>query len=191
MNIDCITSLDGSTIEGPLLLKPQIYSDSRGFFFESWNQNRFNEITCKPAVFVQDNHSYSTKGVIRGLHYQSPPFEQDKLVRCISGKVFDVIVDLRKDSISYSKWFGVELSSRNKYQLWVPKGFAHGFLTISTNAEILYKTTDYWNAKSEKTIIWNDSFINIKWPLKINKIKEPIISEKDMKGSYFAEIHEI
>ena len=178
--------LDGTKIEGPLLFTPSIFQDSRGFFFESWNQYKFNEILGESINFVQDNHSSSSKGVIRGLHFQKAPYEQDKLVRCISGRIYDVIVDLRKNSLSYKKWFGIELSAENYYQLWVPKGFAHGFLAVSHTAEILYKTTDYWNADSENTILWNDKFLDIKWPLKENDIFNPIISDKDKNGYPFS-----
>ena len=175
------------TIDGPLLLEPKIFADSRGFFMESWNQKKFNEIVGKTLIFVQDNFSNSVKGVIRGLHYQKKPYEQGKIVRCIKGEIYDVIVDLRKESSTFSKWYGINLSSENHYQLWIPEGFAHGFLAISSTAEISYKTTSYWHPKSETTIMWDDKEIGIKWPLLENNIIKAKLSEKDEKGITFAD----
>ena len=185
MITESITSLDGFKFEGPFLIKPQIYKDSRGFFLESWNQKEFDKSNSESIIFLQDNHSFSHKGVIRGLHYQEFPSEQGKLVRCIRGKIFDVLVDIRPDSKTFSKWSGVILSAENFYQLWIPEGFAHGFLVVSEEAEILYKTTNYWDASNEKTIIWNDPYLNIKWPLEINNIFNPIVSAKDREGKNF------
>ena len=182
MNYEKIKSHDGSKIEGPLLIKPIKFEDSRGFFMEAWNQKKFDTIFDKSVKFVQDNFSHSKKGVVRGLHLQKKPHEQGKLVRCISGEIYDVIVDLRKDSITFAKWFGINLSSENNYQLWIPEGFAHGFLAISETAEISYKTTTYWERESEITIMWNEADIGIKWPLSENYIKNAIISKKDLEG---------
>ena len=162
-----------------LICKPRVYQDERGFFFESFNQKEFDKEV--PGVqFQQDNHSKSNKGVLRGLHYQIQ-HSQGKLVRVIQGSVFDVAVDLRKSSNSFGKWFGVELSAVNKLQLWIPPGFAHGFLTLEDNTEFLYKTTDFYYPEHEKCIIWNDPDLGIKWP-EINYIK---LSNKDLSGNTF------
>ena len=146
-----------------LIIQPKIYVDDRGFFFESFNENDFSKVVGKKITFVQDNHSLSKRGVLRGLHYQIQQ-TQGKLVRVVRGAVFDVAVDLRKSSASFGKWVGVELSADNKKQLWIPEGFAHGFLVLSDEVEFLYKTTDYWHAASEQCIAWNDSSLNIDWP---------------------------
>lgn len=160
-----------------LIFEPKVFSDERGFFFESFNQKIFEEAVGYPVSFVQDNHSKSSKGVLRGLHYQLAPFAQGKLVRCVAGEVFDVAVDIRKDSETFGKWVGVNLSAENKRQLWIPEGFAHGFLTISDTAEFVYKTTNYYNVSSDRGITWDDSAIKIKWPI-VDKI---ILSDKDMQ----------
>ena len=152
-------------IPGLLIIEPKVFGDERGFFFESYNEKAFNEATGVSPRFVQDNHSKSVKGVLRGLHYQLPPRAQGKLVRVVQGKVFDVAVDIRKDSPTYGQWVGEILSADNKKQLWIPPGFAHGFLTLSDTAEFLYKTTDYWSQEHERAIIWNDATVNIDWPL--------------------------
>ncbi len=159
-----------------LILEPQVFGDNRGFFLESFNQKTFEEIVGYPVNFVQDNHSKSTKGVLRGLHFQNAPYAQGKLVRCIVGEVFDVAVDIRRESETFGKWVGVHLSAENKRQLWIPEGFAHGFLVLSETAEFLYKTTNYYHPESESLIYWNDQRINITWP-KINC--EYILSTKD------------
>ena len=187
-----IYSKEGLEITGLLKIKPSIFSDERGFFQESWNKKNWEELLKKcnqsNIFFVQDNHSKSSKGVLRGLHFQTNPMAQGKLVRCINGEIFDVAVDLRKNSNTFCKWYGTNLSSTNHYQLWVPKGFAHGFLTLSSNAEVLYKTTEYWNKECERSIIWNDKVINIDWPLETiqNKIE---LSEKDSRGLKINEIN--
>ena len=142
-----------------------VFGDERGFFFESYNEKVFNEATGISPRFVQDNHSKSVKGVLRGLHYQLPPRAQGKLVRVVQGEVFDVAVDIRKDSPTFGQWVGEILSADNKKQLWIPPGFAHGFLTLSDTAEFLYKTTDTWSPDNERAIIWNDQSLNIDWPL--------------------------
>ncbi len=162
------------------VLSPKTYSDNRGYFFESWNKKIFNKILNVNYDFVQDNHSISIEGTLRGIHYQFPN-PQGKLVRVISGEIFDVIVDIRESSSTFGQWRGVNLSSDNMKQVWIPPGFAHGFLTLSSKAEVLYKTTDYWHKENEKTIIWNDKDISIDWPV----TKKVIISEKDQKGIIF------
>ncbi|EIP1818864.1 dTDP-4-dehydrorhamnose 3,5-epimerase, partial [Salmonella enterica] len=140
----------------------------RGFFMESFNQKVFEEAVGRKIEFVQDNHSKSTKGVLRGLHYQVEPYAQGKLVRCIAGEVFDVAVDIRKDSETFGKWVGVNISSENKRQLWIPEGFAHGFLVLSDSADFLYKTSNYYSPIHERGIVWNDPTININWPINID-----------------------
>lgn len=157
-----------------LILEPTVFGDDRGFFYESFNQKRFAELTGVTRSFVQDNHSKSAKGVLRGLHYQIQQ-PQGKLVRVTAGAVFDVTVDLRKNSPSFGRWVGVVLSAANKRQLWIPEGFAHGFLVTSDNAEFLYKTTDYWAPEFERSILWNDPAIGIDWPLD----GDPLLSDKD------------
>lgn len=160
-----------------VLLEPRVFGDERGFFFESFNQAQFENALGRSVQFVQDNHSRSAKDVLRGLHYQiNQP--QGKLVRVVQGKVFDVAVDIRKQSPTYGQWVGVILSAENKQQLWIPEGFAHGFVTLSDTAEFLYKTTDYYAPESERCIIWNDSSINIHWPITAC----PVLSGKDQRG---------
>lgn len=148
-----------------LIIEPRVFGDDRGFFYESFNQKLFNDAVGCDVTFVQDNHSKSAKNVLRGLHYQLPPKEQGKLVRVVQGEVFDVAVDIRRDSLTYGRWVGVNLSAENKKQLWIPPGMAHGFLTLSETAEFLYKTTEYYAPKVERCIRWNDSSLNIDWPI--------------------------
>jgi len=162
------------------VFSPKAYSDNRGSFFESWNKKTFNELLDVNYDFVQDNHSISVEGALRGLHYQFPN-PQGKLVRVISGEIFDVTVDIRESSSTFGQWCGVNLSSDNMKQIWIPPGFAHGFLALSSKAEVLYKTTDYWHKENEKTIIWNDKDISIEWPA----TKKVIVSEKDQNGIAF------
>jgi dTDP-4-dehydrorhamnose 3,5-epimerase len=164
-------------LDGLLVIEPRIFEDSRGFFFESFNQKRFDKFVPN-TVFVQDNHSKSNKGVLRGLHYQIQ-HAQGKLVRVVQGSVFDVAVDIRKSSPTFGQWFGIELSSTNKKQLWIPAGFAHGFLTLEDNTEFLYKTTDFYHPDFERSILWNDQEIEISWP----SISDVILSSKDQEGS--------
>jgi len=164
-------------IKGLIIIEPQAFEDERGFFMETYNYKEFKELGLD-VVFVQDNHSRSKKGVLRGLHYQMN-HPQGKLIRVIRGKIFDVAVDLRKDSETFLRWYGIELSEENKRQFYIPPGFAHGFLTLSDEAEVLYKTTDYYHPEDEGGIIWNDPEIGIKWPLE--GIEEVIISGKDKK----------
>ena len=164
-----------------VLLTPRVFGDDRGFFFESFNQSTFEDLTGLNCTFVQDNHSKSQRNVLRGLHYQLPPKAQGKLVRVIQGEVFDVAVDIRKHSPTFGQWAGAILSEENKHQLWIPEGFAHGFLTLSRTAEFLYKTTDFYDPTSERCIAWNDSDLNIQWPL----AGEPVLSGKDLQGMAF------
>ncbi|NHV27404.1 dTDP-4-dehydrorhamnose 3,5-epimerase [Burkholderia sp. D-99] len=163
------------------IIEPRVFGDERGFFFESFNQNKFVEAIGRDAAFVQDNHSKSAKNVLRGLHYQIQ-HTQAKLVRVVSGEVFDVAVDLRRSSPTFGQWVGVTLSAENNRQLWIPEGFAHGFVVTSSSAEFLYKTTDYWYPEYEKTILWNDPQLNIDWPLG----DTPVVSTKDQQGVPFA-----
>lgn len=160
------------------IIEPKVFGDERGYFYESFNQKAFNDSIGKTINFVQDNHSSSQYGVIRGLHYQLAPHGQGKLVRCVEGEVFDVAVDIRKSSSTFGQWVGVVLSAENKKQLWIPEGFAHGFMTLSDKAQFLYKATNYYSPESERCIAWNDSEINISWP----QISERKLSEKDSKG---------
>ncbi|PLC48059.1 dTDP-4-dehydrorhamnose 3,5-epimerase [Pollutimonas subterranea] len=165
-----------------ILFEPKVFGDDRGFFFESFNATVFEAAVGKPVSFVQDNHSRSAKGVLRGLHYQIQQ-AQGKLVRVVAGEVFDVAVDIRKSSPTYGKWVGGVLSAENKKQMWIPEGFAHGFITLSETAEFLYKTSDYYAPQFERCIQWNDPEIGIGWPVG----NEPILSEKDKKGAMLAE----
>ena len=179
MEIKYLKTNHGELVNGPVLLKPRVFQDERGFFFESWNKKKFNELINEQITFDQDNHSYSANGVLRGLHYQLSPYLQGKLVRCIQGEIFDVAVDIRKDSKTFGKWVGCNLSSDNKKQLWIPAGFAHGFLTLSESAEVVYKASGYWNKNCERSIIWNDKRINIDWPISKLDKNFPILTEKD------------
>jgi dTDP-4-dehydrorhamnose 3,5-epimerase len=167
-----------------LLIEPQVFNDDRGFFYESFNQEKFEEVANKKINFVQDNHSKSIKGVLRGLHYQLPPKAQGKLVRVIQGEVFDVALDLRQSSPTFGKWSSEVLSSDNKKQIWIPEGFAHGFLVLSDKAELLYKTTDYYMPSFEKCILWSDPLISIDWPVMDNLI----VSAKDRDGQLFNDL---
>jgi dTDP-4-dehydrorhamnose 3,5-epimerase len=163
-----------------LIIEPKVFGDDRGFFFESYNEKKWQEATGLTTRFVQDNHSRSAKGVLRGLHYQIRQ-PQGKLVRCVLGEVFDVAVDLRKCSPTFGKWTGALLSAENKRQMWVPQGFAHGFLALTDAAEFLYKTTDYYAPDSERSIFWNDPELKIAWP----SAGEPVLSAKDAEAPLF------
>jgi len=165
-----------------MLLEPKVFGDSRGFFFESFNQKVFQQATGVDAAFVQDNHSRSGKNVLRGLHYQIRQ-PQGKLVRVVRGAVFDVAVDVRKSSPTFGKWVGAELTEENHNQLWIPPGFAHGFVVISDTADFLYKTTDYYAPKYERCILWNDPAIGVGWPV----TNQPLLSAKDQQGKPLAE----
>jgi dTDP-4-dehydrorhamnose 3,5-epimerase len=167
-------SIQATSIPDVLIIEPKVFGDERGFFYESFNARTFAEQTGITAQFVQDNHSKSVKGVLRGLHYQIQQ-AQGKLVRVVAGEVFDVAVDIRKHSPTFGKWVGVLLSAENKRQMWIPQGFAHGFLVTSESAEFLYKTTDYYAPEFERSIIWNDPAIGIQWPI----ANEPTLSNKD------------
>ena len=188
-----ISNSNGQTIEGPLLIKPNVFNDERGFFMESWNSNDWESIIEKNKqefnLFLQDNHSQSSIGVLRGLHYQLNPYAQGKLVRCISGEIFDVAVDIRINSPTFGKYVGEFLSSENYLQLWIPEGFAHGFLTISEKAEVVYKTTNFWDKNSERSIKWDDPSINIEWPEIILKNNEILISPKDSQAPLLSEVN--
>ena len=172
-----------TAIPDVLIIEPKVFGDARGFFYESFNQKAFNEATGTDYQFVQDNHSRSTKGVLRGLHYQIQQ-PQGKLVRVVRGAVFDVAVDIRKSSPTFGKWVGVELSEENHKQLWVPPGFAHGFVALSDVADVIYKTTDYYASQHERCIAWNDPDLAIRWPL---QGETPFLSAKDAIGRSFAE----
>jgi dTDP-4-dehydrorhamnose 3,5-epimerase len=165
-----------------LIIEPQVFGDERGFFYESFNERRFREITGVMKSFVQDNHSKSAKNVLRGLHYQIQQ-PQGKLVRVVAGEVFDVAVDIRQGSPTFGHWIGVTLSAANKRELWVPEGFAHGFLVLSESAEFLYKTTDYWAPEHERSILWSDPSIGIEWPID----GPPLLSGKDQKAKLLAD----
>ncbi|HNC04162.1 MAG TPA: dTDP-4-dehydrorhamnose 3,5-epimerase [Agitococcus sp.] len=165
------------------IIEPTVFGDERGFFYESFNQTKFENAIGYAVNFVQDNHSRSVKGVLRGLHYQLPPHAQAKLVRCVVGEVFDVAVDIRRSSPTYGQWVGVHLSAENKRQLWIPEGFAHGFLTLSDSAEFLYKTTNYYAVQSECLIRWNDTDLAINWPVIDIDFQ---LSDKDKNGKSFS-----
>lgn len=164
-----------------LILEPRVFGDERGFFYESYNERVFREATGLNVHFVQDNHSRSTRGVLRGLHYQLPPRAQGKLVRVTQGEVFDVAVDLRQYSPSFGRWVGEYLSGENKRMLWIPPGFAHGFVVTSDSADFLYKCTDYYAPEQERTIRWDDTGLGITWPLD----EFPVLSTKDVQGVRF------
>ena len=170
------------SIPDVLLIEPQVFNDSRGFFFESFNQNKFEEAVGHKIHFVQDNHSKSVMGTLRGLHYQLPPKAQGKLVRVIQGEVFDVVVDIRKASPTFGQWAGEILSADNKKQLWIPEGFAHGFMTLSDTSEFAYKTTNYYASELEQCIAWDDPTLGIHWPLEATLVK---MSIKDEQGRPF------
>ena len=165
-----------TAIEGVLILEPKVFGDERGFFFESFNQRGFNEAVGHPVDFVQDNHSRSAKGVLRGLHFQRAPHAQGKLVRVTQGSVFDVAVDIRRDSATFGRWVGMELSAQNHRQLWIPPGLAHGFLVTSDSTDFLYKTTDYYRPEAEGSVRWDDPDLAIAWPL---EGITPALSAKD------------
>ena len=172
-----------ASIPDVLIIEPKVFSDERGLFFESYNENNFREKTGVSDSFVQDNHSRSARNVLRGLHYQIRQ-PQGKLVRATAGEVFNVAVDIRKSSLTFGKWVGAHLSGDNKRQLWIPPGFAHGFVVISETAELLYKTTAYWAPEWERTIIWNDPSLAIDWPIS----GDPILAAKDQAGKLFRDV---
>ena len=194
MNAERLHTTAGISLEGPLLITPRVFGDDRGFFFESWNQRAFAAALEADGQqvpdFVQDNHSRSSQAVLRGLHYQLPPHPQGKLVRCVLGEIFDVAVDIRRGSVTFGQWVGATLNADNHQQLWVPAGFAHGFLTLSEHAEVLYKTTDFWSRDCERAIRWDDPQLGITWPpLEAAAAAAPLLSEKDAVAPLLAELN--
>lgn len=180
-------SVEDLKIKGVKIVTPQIYVDERGYFMETWRQQEFDNVIGRHVEFVQECQSGSIRNVVRGLHFQLPPHEQAKLVRCTCGRIFDVAVDVRKTSSTFGQWVGAELSEENHKQLWIPEGFAHGFMVISDYAQVCYKVTDYWHKESESSVRWDDPRIKIKWPK-----ADVIVSEKDKKalGLYEAIVFE-
>tara|TARA_B100000945_G_scaffold98690_1_gene77300 strand:+ start:926 stop:1501 length:576 start_codon:yes stop_codon:yes gene_type:complete len=186
MQIEILYSNEGNILQGPLLLRPRLFKDQRGYFLESWNQKVFNKTVDKKVSFVQDNHSFSKKGVIRGMHFQTHPYQQSKLVRCLSGSIFDVIVDIRKTSKTFGEWYGIELKAIDHYQLWIPFGFAHGFLALVQDSVVSYKVDQYRYPNHERVLNWKDEFTGIKWPF----LDQPYsFSEKDKNAPNFSEIN--
>lgn len=184
-----LNSNKGNLIKGPLIIKPKIFPDNRGYFFESWNHSEFNKVISREVNFVQDNHSESKFGVLRGLHYQLSPKAQAKLVRCTKGEVFDVLVDIRKDSNTYGEWSSVLLNEQNKLQFWIPEGFVHGFLSLKDFSEIQYKTNEYWDKDLERSLFWKDLDLNINWPIEnTNKNFKIITNYKDSIAPTLREI---
>ena len=195
MPAETLCTASGQPLSGPLLITPQVFGDERGFFYESWNEHRFRHYLISAGVpaskaealqFRQDNHSRSSRGVLRGLHFQLSPEPQGKLVRCSVGEIFDVAVDLRRDSPTYSQWVGAELSAENHQQLWVPVGFAHGFLTLSELAEVQYKASGFWNRDCERSLHWDDPVLKIAWPLERANVQEPLLAAKDSEAPFLA-----
>ena len=184
MDIKYLSSNKGKNLDGVCLIKPDVLKDERGFFYESWSQKLFNKAVCEEVNFQQDNHSLSNVGVLRGLHYQIEPKAQGKLVRCISGAIFDVAVDIRKSSQTFGQWTSIVLDKTNKLMIWIPVGFAHGFLSLEENSEVIYKSSEFWSKGEERSIRWNDKDINICWPLKDIGYSEPRLSEKDAKAPF-------
>ena len=184
-----VKSSKGNLISGPLIIKPKIFLDNRGYFFESWNHSEFNKRNSREIIFVQDNHSKSKFGVLRGLHYQLNPKAQAKLVRCTKGEVFDVLVDIRKDSDTYGEWSGVFLNEENKLQFWIPEGFAHGFISLKDFSEVQYKTNEYWDKDTERSLSWKDPDLKIDWPISDDPEKfKIIINDKDSVAPTIKEI---
>ena len=187
-----INSNKGNLIEGPLIIKPKIFFDNRGYFFESWNHSEFKQIISRDVNFVQDNHSESKLGVLRGLHYQLKPKAQAKLVRCTKGEVFDVLVDIRKHSKTYGEWSSIVLNSQNKLQFWIPEGFVHGFISLKDLSEVQYKTNEYWAKDHERSLCWEDSNVKIDWPLVNNNERlKIIINDKDANAPSLKEIEKL
>lgn len=195
MRVETLQCSSGIPLFGPLLITPSVFSDNRGFFFESWNEHSFSNHLIESGqpssdvnslVFRQDNHSRSSRGVLRGLHYQLPPEPQGKLVRCTSGAVFDVAVDLRKRSSTYSQWVGVHLSAENYQQLWIPVGFAHGFLTLTDSADVQYKASGFWNRDCERSLRWDDPDVSIDWPFDLVGVSNPLLASKDAEAPFLS-----
>jgi dTDP-4-dehydrorhamnose 3,5-epimerase len=176
-----------TALPGVVLIEPKVFGDARGLFFESFNEARFAPVLGPDIRFVQYNQSRSSRGVLRGLHYQVEPEPQAKLVRCVAGEIFDVAVDLRRDSVTFGQWTGARLSGTNHQQLWVPAGFAHGFLTLSESAEVLYKTAGFWNRTCERSLLWNDPAIGITWPTEALEGQEALLSAKDAEAPTLAQ----
>jgi len=185
MKFETLQSSSGCSVQGPLLIKPQAFGDERGWFFESWNRRKLDEAVGENVEFSQDNHSHSIRGVLRGLHYQLKPEPQAKLVRASMGAIFDVAVDIRRNSDTFGQWIGAELSAENKFQLWIPEGFAHGFLTLSSFAEVQYKARGFWNKECERSIVWDDPDLAIDWPIKQLQGAEVSLSFKDAEAPRF------
>ena len=194
MQAESLLTSKGSILNGPLLFKPKIFEDSRGYFFESWNEQFWTTTLAQHGQevnsFLQDNQSCSFRGVLRGLHYQVSPHPQAKLVRCLHGKIFDVVVDLRVNSSTFGAWASGVLSDENFKQFWVPAGFAHGVLVLSETAEVLYKTNDYWEIECERSIRWNDPSLAIDWPLAELEDELPNLSDKDAGAPFLSELRE-
>ena len=197
MPAETLSTTAGQPLNGPLLITPQVFEDDRGFFYESWNERRFRSdlqaagmsaCEAESIRFRQDNHSRSSRGVLRGLHFQLPPEPQAKLVRCSVGAIFDVAVDLRREFASYGQWVGAELSAENHRQLWVPVGFAHGFLTLSDLAEVQYKASGFWNRDCERSLRWDDPALQIAWPLERAGVQIPLVATKDEAAPLLAEL---
>jgi dTDP-4-dehydrorhamnose 3,5-epimerase len=187
MQVEQLSTASGQPMQGPLLITPQLFADDRGFFYESWNQRRFDDAVGEPITFSQDNHSRSSRGVLRGLHYQLLPEPQGKLVRCPLGAILDVAVDLRRSSPTFGQSVAAELTADNHRQLWVPVGFAHGFLTLSDHAEVLYKASGYWSKACERSLRWNDPEVGITWPVEQLGISEPLLAAKDAAAPTLAQ----
>lgn len=197
MQAECLIGSGGQPLEGPLLITPRVFGDDRGFFFESWNERSFQTALVEVGIaeaeaialrFRQDNHSRSCGGVLRGLHYQLLPEPQGKLVRCSVGEIMDVAVDLRRSSCTYGQWVSAELSAANQQQLWVPVGFAHGFLTLSDVAEVQYKATGFWNRDCERSLRWDDPTLQLQWPLERAGVAAPLLAAKDAEAPSLAEL---
>lgn len=179
-----------TTIPEVVIIEPKVFADERGWFMESFNEQSFHHELINlglpvPNTFVQDNHSFSNKGVLRGLHYQTAPYAQGKLVRVTQGSVFDVAVDIRREASTFGKWVGVELSDKNNKQLWIPEGFAHGFIALEDNTHFLYKTTNYYSKECERSIIWDDKDLDIHWPIELSEL---ILSAKDNESTPFQKV---
>ena len=195
MQAEPLTGSGGQPLEGPLLITPRVFGDDRGFFYESWNERSFQsalvgagvaEAEAQSIRFRQDNHSRSSAGVLRGLHYQLLPEPQGKLVRCSLGEIVDVAVDLRRSSSTYGQWVSAELSAANQQQLWVPVGFAHGFLTLSDVAEVQYKASGFWNRDCERSLRWDDPALQLEWPLARAGVAAPLLAAKDAEAPSLA-----
>ena len=192
MNIQEVYGNRGKCLSGLFKINPKLFHDNRGFFFESWNNKIWEEAlknqNQSSKSFVQDNHTRSKKGTLRGLHYQIEPYSQGKLVSCLSGRIYDVAVDLRRDSETFGSWAGTELSSENNMQLWIPSGFAHGFLTLSEEADVFYKVNEYWNLSCERSLNWNDKKLEIDWPIDFLEGTEFVLSNKDKNAPFLDQL---